>query len=263
MPAFSGSIAFGLVYIPVTLTAAARPKDPGFNLLHKKTGARIRYVKTAEGVGEVGSADIVKGYEYEKGKYVVFDDKELEKLRSTADRQIVISAFVAAGEVDPLYWEKSYYVSPTGGEKAFSLLAAAMEKTGTAGIAKAVIGKKETLAMLRTDKGRMYLTTLFFADEIASAPAAMPEPTGSAAELELAERLIRNMTAAFRPEAYKDEYRERLAEAIEDKAAGKAIAGKKTKAPGKVTDLMDALRKSVEQSGRGRPAKKAALKLVK
>lgn len=83
MPAFSGSIAFGLVYIPVTLTAAARPKDPGFNLLHKKTGARIRYVKTAEGVGEVGSADIVKGYEYEKGKYVVFDDKELEKLRST------------------------------------------------------------------------------------------------------------------------------------------------------------------------------------
>ena len=262
MPSFKGSIAFGLVYIPVTLTAAAKPAETGFNLLHRKTGGRIKYVKTAEGVGEVKNEDIVKGYEYEKGNYVVFDDKDLEKLRAPQDRQIVVSSFVDVSEVDPVYYEKTYYVQPSGGEKAFALLLAAMAETGKGGLATATIGKRESPALLRAAGGRMYLTAMHYADEIVQGVVPAPRDAGSEAEFELAKKLISNMSEPFRPEKFKNEYRKRLEDAVAKKAAGMQIKQPRGKKQVTVTDLMDALKKSVERSdasgGRRRSGAKAA-----
>lgn len=259
--AFSGSIAFGLVYIPVSLTAATKSKDIGFNLLHKKTGERIRYVKTAEGVGEVRQADIVKGYEYEKGKYVVFEDADFEKLKTPRDKQISIAAFVKAADVDPVYFDKAYYVRPTGGEKAFALLVAAMSETGTAGLAKTVIGTKESLALLRAVDGKMYLSTLFFADEIVANNTAKAEQPAAGAELTMAKQLIETMRAPFEPEQYRDEYRERITAAIESKIAGKEIAAPRSKTGGTVADLMSALKKSLETAKK--PARKPSKPVVR
>lgn len=245
---YKGSISFGLVYIPVTLHSTIKENDIGFNMIDKKTMSRVKYKKTcADCEGrEVKQEDIVKGFEYEDGKYVIFEDKDFEKIKSKKDKNITIEKFVNLSEVDPLYFDKPYYVVPTGAEKAFAVLLSAMEQEGKAAIAKTVLGTKETLILIRAKDGQMLLNTLFFEEEVTKNPAKEITEKGNAAELKMAKAIIEGMTGEFNPEEYRDEYRQKVQEAIERKIAGKEIVAPKEKSIGTVANLMDALTKSLE-----------------
>ena len=256
---YKGSISFGLVYIPVTLHNSIKQNDIGFNMIDKKTKSRVRYKKTCEECDgrEVKQEDIVKGFEYEDGKYVIFEEKDFEKIKTKKDKNITIEQFVEVAEVDPIYYDKPYYVVPTGAEKAYAVLLAAMEQSGKAAIAKTVLGTKETLVMIRAKDGQMHLNTLFFADEVVSNPAKEVNEKGNAAELKMARTIIGSMTGKFEPEQYKDEYREKVQEAIEKKIAGKEITAPKEKEI-TVSNLMEALTKSLEMAKKPKtPVKRA------
>ena len=245
---YKGSISFGLVYIPVTLHNSIKENDIGFNMIDKKTMSRVKYKKTcADCEGrEVKQEDIVKGYEYEEGKYVIFEESDFEKIKTKKDKNITIERFVKLDEVDPLYFDRPYYVNPTGAEKAFAVLLTAMEQEHKAAIAKTVLGTKETLILIRSKDGQMLLNTLFFEDEVTKNPAKDIKEKGSAAELKMAKAIIDGMTGEFNPEEYKDEYREKVQQAIEQKIAGKEIVSPKEKNVTTVANLMDALTKSLE-----------------
>ena len=244
---YKGSISFGLVYIPVTLHSTIKNNDIGFNMIDKKTMSRVKYKKTCADCDgrEVRQEDIVKGYEYEEGKYVLFDEKDFEKLKSKKDNNITIEQFVNLAEIDPLYFDKPYYVAPTGAEKAFSVLLSAMEEEGKAAVAKTVLGTKETLIAIRAKDGQMLLNTLFFAEEVTKNPAKEIKNEASEAEIRMAKSIIESMTGKFEPEKYKDEYREKVLAAIEQKISGKEINSPRERSEGKVIDLMDALQKSL------------------
>lgn len=247
---YKGSISFGLVYIPVTLYSTIKNNDIGFNMIDKKTMSRVKYKKTCADCDgrEVKQEDIVKGFEYEDGKYVIFEEKDFEKLKSKKDKNITIEKFVSLAEVDPLYFDKPYYVAPTGAEKAFAVLLTAMEQEGKAAIAKTVLGTKETLILIRAKDGQMLLNTLFFEEDVTKNPAKEITEKGNAAELKMAKAIIEGMTGEFNPEEYKDEYRQKVQEAIERKIAGKEIVAPKEKNVGTVANLMDALTKSLEMT---------------
>ena len=249
---YKGSISFGLVYIPVTLHSTIKQNDIGFNLIDKKTMSRVRYKKTCADCDgrEVKQEDIVKGYEYEDGKYVLFDESDFEKIKSKKDKNITIEKFVELSDVDPLYFDKPYYVVPTGAEKAFAVLVQAMEQENKAAIAKAVLGTKDTLIMIRAKDGQMLLNTLFFDEEVTKNPVKEIKEKFSAAELKMAKAIIDGMTGEFDPQEYTDEYSKKVKDAIEKKIAGKQIVAPKEKAATKVTDLMDALTKSLALTGK-------------
>lgn len=246
---FKGSISFGLVYIPVTLNNTVRNNDINFNLLDRQTMSRVKYKKTCLACvdREVKQEDLVKGYEYEEGKYVVFEDKDFEKIKSAKDKNIVIEKFVDLAQIDPLYFDKPYYVVPSGGEKAYAVLTKAMEQTGKAAIAKTVLGNKETLIAIRAREGKMLLNTLFFHEEVQKNPTKDVSDDVAESELKIAEAIIDSMSGAFEPEQYKDEYREKLEKAIEDKIAGKELSAPAEGGNFQAADLMDALKKSLEQ----------------
>ncbi len=254
------SISFGLVYIPVTLHNAVKSNDIGFNMLDKKTMSRVKYKKTCADCGgrEVKQEDIVKGYEYEDGKYVIFDDNDFEKIKSKKDKNITIEKFVQSEEVDPIYFDKPYYVVPTGAEKAFAVLLSAMEKESKAAVAKTVFGTKETLILIRAKNGQMLLNTLFFEEEITVNPAKQIAEKGTAAEMKMATAIIDSMTGEFDPSEYKDEYREKVMDAIEKKIAGKEIVSPKEKTGATITDLMEALTKSLEMTKSSKATAKTA-----
>lgn len=245
---FKGSISFGFVYIPITLHGTIKNNDVGFNLIDKKTMSRVKYKKTCADCDgrEVKQEDIVKGYEYEDGKYVVFEEKDFEKIKSKKDKNITIEKFVTLSEVDPLYFDKPYYVVPTGAEKAFAVLLTAMEEEGKAAVAKTVLGNQETLILIRAKDGQMLLNTLFFAEEVTKNPAKEITEKPNAAELKMAKAIIEGMSGKFNPQEYKDEYREKIREAIERKIAGKEIVSPKEKGGGSIANLMEALTKSLE-----------------
>ncbi len=245
---YKGSISFGLVYIPVTLHSTIRDNDIVFNMIDKKTMSRVKYKKTCADCDgrEVKQEDIVKGFEYEDGKYVIFEEKDFEKIKSKKDKNITIEKFVNLSEVDPLYFDKPYYVAPTGAEKAFAVLLTAMEQEGKAAIAKTVLGTKETLILIRAKDGQMLLNTLFFKEEVTKNPAKEITEKGNAAELKMAKAIIEGMTGEFNPEDYRDEYRQKVQEAIERKIVGKEIIAPKEKGVGTIANLMDALTKSLE-----------------
>lgn len=259
---YKGSISFGLVYIPVTLYSAVKDNSIGFNMIDKKTMSRVKYKKTCADCDgrEVRQEDIVKGFEYEDGKYVVFDDKDFDKLKSKKDKNITIEKFVKLSEVDPIYFDKPYYVVPTGAEKAFAVLLSAMEQEGRAAVAKTVLGTKETLILIRARGGQMLLNTLFFEEEITANPAKEVKEQGSEVELKMAKALIEGMSGKFNPSDYKDEYRRKIQEAIERKIAGKEIVSPKESGSGKMIDLMEALTKSLELAQKPKPAKRTAVK---
>ena len=259
---YKGSISFGLVYIPVTLYSAVKDNSIGFNMIDKKTMSRVKYKKTCADCDgrEVKQEDIVKGFEYEDGKYVVFDDKDFDKLKSKKDKNITIEKFVKLSEVDPIYFDKPYYVVPTGAEKAFAVLLAAMEQEERAAVAKTVLGTKETLILIRARGGQMLLNTLFFEEEITSNPAKEVKEQGSEGELKMAKALIEGMSGKFDPSDYKDEYRRKVQEAIERKISGKEIVSPKESGSDKMIDLMEALTKSLELAQKPKPAKRTAAK---
>lgn len=245
---YKGSISFGFVYIPVTLHKSIKNNDIGFNMIDKKTNSRVQYKKTCVECGgrEVKQEDIVKGFEYEDGKYVIFEEKDFEKLKSKKDKNITIEKFVELSEVDPIYFETPYYVVPTGAEKAFAVLLTAMEEEGKAAIAKTVLGTKETLILIRAKEGQMLLNTLFFAEEVTKNPAKEITEKPNTAELKMAKAIIEGMSGKFNPEEYKDEYRQKVQEAIERKIAGKEIVAPKDNKTATVSNLMEALTKSLE-----------------
>ncbi len=251
---YKGAISFGLVFIPITLSASIKNNDIGFNLIDRKTMSRVKYKKTCVDCDnkEVKNEDIVKGYQYEKDKYVIFTEKDFEKLKTEKDKNITIQQFVNLSEVDPIYFEKSYYVKPTGGEKAYYVLLDAMEKEKKAGLAKCVLGTKETLILLRAKNGNMLVSTLYFYDEVMKAPE-VKRPKILKKELDLATTLISQMTEKFKPEEFKDEYNKKLKKAIKAKIAGNNIVvQKERKAPSNVINLMDALQKSLSKSPKKR-----------
>jgi len=249
--AHKGSISMGLVLIPVGLYKTTVDNDIHFNQLDKESKARIKYKKYCSHCNkEVGPDDIIKGYEYEKGKYVVMTDDDLEKIKTRKDKTIHILQFAKIAEIDPIYYERDYYAIPdTGAEKAYGLLRQALSSQKKVAIAKTVMGTNEKLIALYPNKEGMLAKTLYYYDEIADIPKQIPKVSPDKDELEMAKMLVENMTKPFRAEDFQDEYQARLREAIMKKIQGKEIVSADTEAPGNVIDLMEALQKSLEMSG--------------
>ncbi len=249
---FKGAISFGLVYIPVVLVNSIKQNDIGFNMIDKKTMSRIKYKKTCLDCDnkEVKNEDIVKGYQYEKGKYVIFEEDDFEKLKSPKDKTIDIEQFVDLAEVDPVYFDKTYYVQPSGADKAFCVFIDALKKSKKAGIAKTVLGTKQALILIRAKEDKLILQTMFFEEEVQPYPAYKKAKVEKQ-ELELAVSLIDKMSGKFEPEAYKDDYNLKVKEAIKKKIAGKEIISEKPSGqPEKIVNIIEALKKSLANTAR-------------
>jgi DNA end-binding protein Ku len=247
---YKGSLSFGLIYIPIQLTNAIRNNDISFNMLEKNTLSRVQYKKTCVDCNnkEIDTSNIVKGYQYEEGKYIIFDESDFEKLKTKKDKNITIESFVNLNEIDPLYYDKAYYVVPTGGYKAFTLLKKAMEDENKVGIAKAILGNKETLIVIRVKNNQMFLNTMYFHEEVLKNPFEEVNTEVSPEELKLAKAIINNMTTTFIPESYHDDYRERVIKAIEMKIKGQELLPLAEQEDNPVSSLMDALQKSLKST---------------
>jgi DNA end-binding protein Ku len=247
----SGAISFGLVSIPVNLYLAASSESPSFNLLHSKCGSRIkqqRFCPVCKAVVE--REELVKGYEFAKNQYVTIADEELKALEGTASDAIEISEFVPLAKVDPIYFERSYYLGPDkGGEKAYRLLTDAMIQVGKVAVAKFVLRGKENLVIIRPAQNGLVMHMMYFANELRSFDEIGKGESVqiNASETKLAIRLIDELSNdAFEPEKYEDEYTERVLEFVKKKAEGEEITVSQTPPQrGNVIDLLDALKKSL------------------
>lgn len=261
----SGAISFGLVSIPVKLYLAASSEAPSFNLLHARCGNRIRqqrFCPVCKAVVE--REDLIRGYEVTKDQYVQVTDDELKALEGEASEEIEISEFVPLAKVDPIYFERSYYLGPDrGGEKAYRLLAETMTKVGKVALAKFVLRGKENLVIVRPAQKGLVMHTMYFAnevrsfDEIAKGEAAKI----SDAESQLAVRLVEELSSnEFEPDKYEDEYSQRVLDLVDQKAEGKKITLAQPQAKaGQVIDLMAALKESLGKKApkQKRPAVRA------
>ena len=249
--AHKGSISMGLVLIPVGLYKTTVDNDIHFNQLCRESKQRIQYKKYCRHSDtEVTSDDIIKGYEYEKGKYVVMTNEELEKMKTKKDKTIHILQFAKISEVNMTYFEKDYYAVPdSGAEKAYELLRQSLLAEKKVAIAKTVMGTNEKLLVLYPTKNGIIVKTLFYEDEIASMPKSVPKMKLDENELNMAKLLIQNMTKPFEAAAYQDEYQARLREAIMKKIQGQEIVAVDSGEPSNVIDLMEALQKSLELTG--------------
>lgn len=255
---WNGAITFGLVTIPIRLHSAVEEKDISFNQLHAEDNGRIRYKRVCEACGkEISQDEIIKGYQYEKDTYVVFSKDDVQRIPPDSSRAIDIVAFVDLEQIDPIYFQRPYYLVPEKtGIKAYRLLERALTEAGKVGLAKISIRDKERLATLRVRDGVFVLETMHWPDEIREAQFDELEkaPEIRKQELEMARNLINNLAADFDPEEFKDEYRLRLEEAIQSKIEGEEIAVPPAKEPTKVVDLMEALKASVEATKSGAEA---------
>ena len=256
--AHKGSISMGMVLIPIGLYKTTVDNDIHFNQLEKESKARIKYKKYCSHCGkEVAPQDIIKGYEYEKDKYVVMTDDELERIKTRKDKTIHILQFAKMSEVNMIYYEKDYYAIPeAGAEKAYELLRQSLLLEKKVAIAKTVMGTNEKLLVLYPLKDGMIVKTLFYNDEIAAVPKQIPKMKLSEQEIDMARMLIQNMTEPFDATEYQDEYQARLRDAIMKKIQGQEIVTVDTGAPSNVIDLMEALQKSLEQTKGGPKGKK-------
>ncbi|NLW17224.1 MAG: Ku protein [Firmicutes bacterium] len=246
---WNGSISFGLVNVPVKMFAATQDKDIRFRTLHKACNTPIQYRKFCPTCQqEVAAEELVKAYEYEKGRFVVLDEEELEALAIAQTRSIDIIDFVDLEEIDPIYFYKSYYlgVGDTG-QKAYWLLRKAMEETGKVAIAKVVLRNKQHLAAVRVLPQCLSLALMFYPDEIRAADSLLPEREIALqeGEMRMATQLIESLSGSFQPEKYTDDYRDELLKVIEAKIAGEAVAVPKEQPSGQVIDLMEALQASL------------------
>ena len=258
--AHKGSISMGMVLIPIGLYKTTVDNDIHFNQLEKESKARIKYKKYCSHCGkEVSAEDIIKGYEYEKDKYIVMTEDELERIKTKKDKTIHILQFAKMSEVNMIYYEKDYYAIPdAGAEKAYELLRQALLSEKKVAIAKTVIGTNEKLLVLYPLKDGMIVKTLFYEDEIAAIPKQINRMKLDDNELGMAKLLIQNMTAPFDASAFQDEYQARLREAIQKKIQGQEIVTVDTGAPNNVIDLMEALKRSVEMTGNNSGKKRKA-----
>ena len=266
---WSGTISFGLVNVPVKAYAAVRDHTVHFNQLDKKTGSRIKYEKVSSKSGkEVSSDDIALGYEVKKGSYVTFDPGEIDKLRPRSTRTIEVTDFVPLDEIDPIYYERTYWLGPASKDavKGYQLLLAAMEERGQVAVGTVVMRNKQYLAAVRPLDGALAMSTMRFADEVLpkseidAIPSRRTKP--SPKELKLATQIIDALSAGWDPERYHDTFSEELRDVIKRKAKGEKVVVEEAAEPtADVLDLMAALEQSVQAAKkRGRPKRRAAKK---
>lgn len=251
-PLWNGTLAFGLVVIPVRLYAATERKSVSFRLLHRECGVPVKYMKWCPNCEkELAQDEIVKGYEYQKGEHVVFTEEDMEAIPGPSAHVIEILDFVTLKDVDPVYYEKSFFLEPQkGAEKAYSLLLRSMEDQSKVALSKVAIRTKETLAIVRTFKDRfLLLETMYWADEVRSGDELnIPEGVEvGERELAMARTLIETLTADFEPAKYRSRQREAVAEMIQKKIQGREVV-KQPEVRGEVIDLMEALKRSVEKA---------------
>ena len=257
----SGTISFGLVSIPVKLYSAAVSHNVAFNMLHAKCGSRIKQ-QTFCPVDQtvVERNELVRGYEFAKDQYVRVTDEELKSLEGEDSKVIDIAEFVPLAQVDPIYFEKTYYLGPDkGGDKAYRLLAETMAKTDRVAVARFIMRGKESLVLIRPAQDGLMLHTMYFADEVRDFGEIDKGKSAKIAEREgeLARKLVDELsTEEFKPEQYKDEYRERVLEMVNKKVEGKEVTVTSSEAPrSQVIDLMDALKESLAKRAAGVPRK--------
>jgi DNA end-binding protein Ku len=267
---WKGSISFGLVNIPIKLHSATEDRDIKLRSLHKECHTPIKYEKVCPVCDkEIDHKDIVKGYEVTKGKFVVLEEDELNEIKEVnAEKTVEILDFIKIDEIDPIFYDRSYFVSPNdGGKKAYTLLRKALVTSGKVGIAKITMRSKEQLSVVRVYENTLVMETIHYPDEVRTSKDVPNVPENdeiSEKELETATMLIEQLTSEFQPENYHDEYRERLSQLIESKQTGEKIVTAKEKAPKEnVTDLMAALQASIDstssekkKTAKKKPAKK-------
>ncbi|MFC4776128.1 Ku protein [Paenibacillus sp. GCM10023252] len=248
---WKGAISFGLVHVPVKMFSATEDKDISLRMIHKPCGSPIAYVRRCPNCDiEAGWDDIVKGYEYDKGRFVIFDKDELESLAGEKSKTIQIVDFVALEEIDPIYFQKTYYLSPDqAGGNAYSLLLRAMKESGKIGVAKISIRSKSSLAAIRVVDNCLAIETIFYPDEIRPVQQVPGLPEGVSVndkELTMAKLLIEQLSTPFEPEKYTDDYRQQMADMISSKIAGEEIRVAPQQEQTNVIDLMAALQASLD-----------------
>jgi DNA end-binding protein Ku len=252
-PIWKGSISFGLVYIPIAVYPATREEKLSFRQLRRRDLSPIKYKKVAEAdMKEVPADEIVKGYEYEKGRYVVLSDEDFEKVKIESTHSIDITDFVDLELVDPKFFYKPYFLeAQKGGEKAYALLHKALSGTGKIGVAKVVISNREYLAAVKPDGLFLVLELMHFASEVLT-PEDLNRPSTALneKELKMAQALIDSMSADWKPEKYRSEYRNAVMEMIEQKAKNKKLPAAPTAPPRStnVVDLVKVLQESLNRS---------------
>ena len=265
-PLRTATISFGLVNIPVRFYTATRSEDVHFNLLHQSCGSRVNRKWWCPQHETIITADeMIRGYAIGRNTFVTFTDEEIEALESDDHRALDITQFVSLDQIDPVFFERAYFLGPApGGGKTYKLLATAMKKQNKVALARWVSGNREHLVVLRPYENGLILHTMYYADEVRDFGAVEIEDAPvREKEIKLAEMLIDELTEAkFDPLEYKDEYRARLMERIEEKSRGKTIVSeeREPESPGEVVDIMEALRRSLE--GGRKPAKRAPGKTI-
>jgi DNA end-binding protein Ku len=258
-PIWSGSISFGLVNVPVKLYSATSPKEVRFHMLHDKDGGRIQQKRVCSIDGqEVPWEHIVKGFEVSKGRYVTVTQEELAAFNPKATRSIDIEDFVDLHQIDPVYYDHSYYLVPDrGAARPYALLLEAMKRTGKVGVGQFVLRTKQYLAAVRPLGKALALSTMLYADEVVDQDELEGLPGSDAKprdkELHMAEQLVESLAAAFDPKKYKDTFREQVLALLEKKAEGQEIVAEPAEEEprGKVVNLMDALAKSLAAARKG------------
>jgi DNA end-binding protein Ku len=252
---WKGFISFGLVSFPVRLFSAARAEAVHFHMLHKKDLSRVKEVwYCAKENKPIERSDIVKGYETSKDKYVVVEDEELKKIAPTTATTMDVLQFVANDEVDPVFFESSYYIgAENNAAKPYVLFAAALADTKQEAIAKIAMHNREHIVLIRPSGGGLMLHTLYYPDELHKANRSeSPKAKYSTQELELAKSLVSHLTAPFKPEQFKDTYRENVERLIKQKQKGQKITTVEQPGKAPVIDLMEALKRSLDAGNRGK-----------
>ncbi len=263
---WKGAISFGLVHVPVKMFSATEDKDISMRMIHKPCSTPLSYVRKCQTCEtEVPWEEIVKGYEHEPGRFVIFDKEELEQLSGEKSKEIKILDFVQLGEIDPVYFQKTYYLAPADtGSNAYNLLLRSLTETGKIGIAKVSIRSKSSLAAIRVVDRCLALETIFYPDEIrpiSQVPNLPEQANVNDKELTMAKMLIDQLSTPFEPEKYTDEYRSAVYEAISRKVAGEEIQVAPEQQRTNVIDLMSALEASLEAARSGaKPGGAAAAK---
>jgi DNA end-binding protein Ku len=260
---WKGSISFSLINIPIALYPATRREELKFRLLRAGDLSPVNYKRVAEADGkEVPWEQIVKGYEYEKGKFIVLKEEDFKRADIEATQSVDIQDFVELDEIDPIFFDRPYYLEPEKrGEKAYGLLREALKQSGKVGIAKVVIKTRQHLAAVKPEKNLLVLELMHFAEEIIDTKELkIPQnPNIGAKELEMAKDLIGKMSGTWDPEKYQDDYRHALLEVIHKKveSGGKEIpAHGKARKPTNVVDLVSVLQESLQHAGKGKTAKR-------
>jgi DNA end-binding protein Ku len=239
-----------MVAIPIAMYTATQDNDIHFNQLHKEDNSRIRYKKTCAHCGkELAAADIVKGYEYNEDQYVIVTDEDIETIKTEKEKSIQILHFAQLNQISPVYYDKTYQAAPeAGGEKAFELLRAALMAERKIAIGKTVLGAKDTLMAIIPREDGMLISTMFYEDNIKDLQKQYTDPQVSEQELNMAKTLINSMDTPFDPAKYHDEYQAKLRALIETKIEGREVVAAQPEAEGRVIDLMDALKASIEKA---------------